>query len=95
MVLDEGGVVISDGLSPLTRMPIALVGTAEKVCCYLIYPVSRVHFCCTCLSDMSSALDTTSSSAAQDYSLLEVRATSPGGHASMPPIDDSSVSWMQ
>jgi hypothetical protein len=31
MVLDEGGVVISDGLAPLTRMPIALVGTAEKV----------------------------------------------------------------
>lgn len=29
-VLDEGGVVISDGLPPLTKTPIALVGTAEK-----------------------------------------------------------------
>ncbi len=30
-VIDEGGVIIRDGLPPLTRVPIALVGTAEKV----------------------------------------------------------------
>mmetsp|Transcript_17488 Transcript_17488/g.52473 ORF Transcript_17488/g.52473 Transcript_17488/m.52473 type:complete len:508 (+) Transcript_17488:152-1675(+) len=29
-VLDEGGVIIRDGLPPLTHAPIALVGTAEK-----------------------------------------------------------------
>lgn len=30
-VLDEGGFIIQDGLPPLTRTPLALVGTAEKV----------------------------------------------------------------
>lgn len=39
MVLDEGGVIIEDGLPPLTRTPIALVGTAEKVQCFLHRPV--------------------------------------------------------
>lgn len=31
LVLDEGGVVIEDGMPPLTSTPIAVVGTAEKV----------------------------------------------------------------
>lgn len=44
MVLDEGGVVISDGLAPLTRTPIALVGTAEKVRWFpLGHSMSYVH----------------------------------------------------
>jgi len=30
-VLDEGGVVIEDGMPPLTSTPVAIVGTAEKV----------------------------------------------------------------
>lgn len=30
-VLDEGGFIIQDGLPPLTRTSLALVGTAEKV----------------------------------------------------------------
>jgi hypothetical protein len=58
---------------------------------YILY----THSSCTCYASLPSALDTALSTAAQDYSLLEVRATSPGGHASMPPTDGSSVSQMQ
>jgi hypothetical protein len=31
VVVDEGGVVLRDGLKPLAHQPLALVGTAEKV----------------------------------------------------------------
>jgi carboxypeptidase PM20D1 len=30
-VLDEGGVILSDGFKPFTQVPVALIGTAEKV----------------------------------------------------------------
>lgn len=31
VVVDEGGMVLADGLKPFTREPVALVATAEKV----------------------------------------------------------------
>lgn len=31
VVVDEGGVILEDGVAPLTRHPVALVATAEKV----------------------------------------------------------------
>ncbi len=31
LVVDEGGLVLQDGLKPFTREPVALVATAEKV----------------------------------------------------------------
>lgn len=30
-ILDEGGVILADGFKPFTKVPIALIGTAEKV----------------------------------------------------------------
>ncbi len=36
-VLDEGGIVLADGVKPFVTDPVAIVGTAEKVsalCCY-------------------------------------------------------------
>jgi acetylornithine deacetylase/succinyl-diaminopimelate desuccinylase-like protein len=30
-VLDEGGVVMVEGIAPFTRKPVAVIGTAEKV----------------------------------------------------------------
>ena len=30
-VLDEGGTILTDGIKSLTRTPVGLVGTAEKV----------------------------------------------------------------
>lgn len=33
MVNDEGGMLSVDGLKPLTSVPVALIGTAEKVRC--------------------------------------------------------------
>ena len=31
-VLDEGGIVVLDGVPPFVSAPVAIVGTAEKVC---------------------------------------------------------------
>jgi len=55
-VLDEGGVVLTDGFPPLTRKPVAAIGTAEK-----------------------------------GQTTVEMSIATAGGHASMPPLDGSSV----
>ena len=36
IVNDEGGMLSVDGLKPLTSVPVALVGTAEKVTCSIM-----------------------------------------------------------
>ncbi len=116
-VLDEGGVVIEDGMPPLTSTPVAIVGTAEKVkltnhflsvfdsCKTRVEtyycpmsggagpaaPNASQHegtlprFCCR-------RQDSESCAAPQDYSVIQVKAATPGGHAAMPPVDGSSVS---
>lgn len=32
VIVDEGGIIIEEGISPFTDVPVAIVGTSEKVC---------------------------------------------------------------
>ena len=43
-VLDEGGVVLSDGVPPFVTAPVAIIGTAEKVSpCRPLHNRSSLH----------------------------------------------------
>ena len=88
-VLDEGGVVIKDGLPPLTNTPIAVVGTAEKV----LQRVGPAHGCggLKSTSLVICEIFVTWCARPQDYSVVEVEVKGAGGHAMMPPVDGSSV----
>lgn len=39
-IWDEGGTIYADGLPPLTRMPVALVATAEKL--FQVSPITHL-----------------------------------------------------
>jgi carboxypeptidase PM20D1 len=32
VILDEGGIILSEGIAPFTHTPVAIIGTSEKVC---------------------------------------------------------------
>ena len=83
-VLDEGGIVILDGVPPFVAAPVGIIGTAEKVG----HPMPSLRVAYITSAKMPAEMGMCM---LQGYSLTEVHFRSPGGHSAMPPVTANSV----